>query len=191
MILQLLLLSAGAAFATPAIKAPQPSPEEALTQGLAKLRQENALGMRLAVMGGGAEDLRDAVSAVSGPARKQLANRLPGMAVDPFDICRDLARCWKAPASLHIEDHALADDAFRALARPWIRLQEARGKAVKVTVDPGLGVRLELEDMPALPVVTLAAEPTPTGGFDVVVEDGAEAARVFEAARAAVLSVAR
>jgi len=87
-----------------------------------------------------------------------------------------------------VEDHALADDAFLALARPWFELQKARGKAVRLTVDEGAGVRLELEDMPRWPVVTLTAAPTPTGGFDVTLEDGADAARVFAAERAAVLA---
>lgn len=190
MALQILLLAAGVAFAAPAPK-PKPAPksaEEALAVGLSRLRQKHSSEMRRAVLGGGAEELRDAVAAGSGPERKRLAGRLPGMAEDPYDICRDLDRCREAPRSLHVEEHFLADDAFRALARPWIKLQEARGKAVKVVVDPGAGVRLELEDLPRWPVVNLYAEPAPTGGFDVVVEDGAEASRAFAVERASVLS---
>ncbi|MDP3541753.1 MAG: hypothetical protein Q8T11_04710 [Elusimicrobiota bacterium] len=191
MALQILLLAAGVAFAAPAPapkpKAPQRSAEDVLSAGLSRLRQKRSLEMRRAVLGG-AEELRDAVAAGSGPERKRLAARLPGMAEEPYDICRDLERCREAPRSLHVEEHFLADDAFRALARPWIKLQEARGKAVKVIVDPGSGVRLELEDLPRWPVVTLSAEPAPTGGFDVVVEDGAEASRAFAVERAEFLS---
>lgn len=195
MVILTALLVAGTAFAgAPAkpVKAPKPakpviSPaEETLAVGLAKLRRKHDSSVREAVLGG-AEELRDAVSSGPDADRKRLAGRLPGMAQDPFAICRDLTLCREAPPSLHIEDHALADDAFRALARPWIRLQEARGKAVKVVVDPGQGVRLELEDLPRWPVVSLSAAPTPTGGFDVLVEDGAEAAKAFAAERAAVL----
>jgi hypothetical protein len=189
MALQILLLAAGVAFAAPAPKpkAAPKSAEDALSVGLSRLRQKRSLEMRRAVLGG-AEDLRDAVAAGSGAERKRLAARLPGMAVEPYDICRDLGRCREAPQSLHVEEHFLADDAFRALARPWIKLQEARGKAVKVVVDPGAGVRLELEDLPRWPVVTLSAEPAPTGGFDIVVEDGVEASRAFAVERASVLS---
>lgn len=193
MVFQVLLFAAGVAFAAPA-PAPKPkakaaprSAEDALAVGLSRLRQKHSLEMRREVLGG-AEELRDAVASGSGPERKRLAARLPGMAVEPYDICRDLDRCREAPRSLHVEEHFLADDAFRALARPWIKLQEARGKAVKVVVDPGAGVRLELEDLPRWPVVTLSAEPAPTGGFDVVVEEGAEASRAFAVERAAILS---
>ncbi|MFI5345653.1 MAG: hypothetical protein ACHQ51_04685 [Elusimicrobiota bacterium] len=185
--LQILLLAAGVAFAGPSAKPAPLSPvEETLAGKLSQLRQERVLETRQAVLGG-AEDLRDAVASGAGSVKKQLADRFPGMSQEPFDLCRDLARCREAPQSLHVDEDFLTDDAFLALARPWIKLQEARGKAVKLTVDPGLGVRLELEDMPALPVVTLTATPTPTGGFDVAVEDAPDAARVFAAARGSIL----
>lgn len=184
MILPTLLLAAGTAFAAPA---PQPkSTPEDLAVALAKLRRGREAQMRSAVMGG-AEELRDAVSAESGHAKKALMNRLPGMAEDPFHICRKLKDCKEAPVSLHVEDQTLADDAFLALARPWYALQEARGKSVKVSVDPGTGVKLELEDLPGLESVTLSATPAPTGGFDVVIDNAKEAAKAFSAARAAVL----
>jgi len=184
MILPLLLLATGAAFAAPAPPAKPSSPEETLAVMLSKLRQEHAVEMRKGVLGG-AEELRDAVAADAGPGRKKLADRLPGMSPEPYNLCRTLAACKEAPISLHVQETALADDAFLALARPWIKLQEARGKTVKVTVDPGTGVRLELEDMPRWPVVTLAAVPAPTGGLDVEVEDGADAAAAYAAERGA------
>lgn len=179
MILPLLLSLAQSASAL------MPAPEAALAGELARLRASRAEAARAALQIGAAEELRDSVAAVEGSERRRLAARLPGMAEDPFNLCRTLDSCREAPASLHVEDHALADDAFLALARPWLRLQEARGRAVKVVVDHGLGVRLELEDFPALPVVILTASPAPTGGFDVAVEDPAAAARAFSAARAA------
>lgn len=187
MIISVLLLAAGVAFAGPPVKAPRPAPEETLAVMLATLRQDHALEMRRELLGG-AEELRDAVAAGTGHERKRLADRLPGMSREPFNICRNLAGCREAPQSLHVEDDFLADDAFLALARPWFKLQEARGKSVKLTLDPGIGVRLELEDLPRRPVVILAASPAPTGGFDVAVEDGPEAARAYAAERAAVLS---
>lgn len=186
MSLQFLLLAAGVAFAGSAPAPARSSAEESLAVMLSKVRQERAVEMRRGVLGG-AEELRDAVAAGAGHERKRLAGRLPGMSEEPFDLCRSLARCREAVLSLHVEDDALTDDALRALARPWIKLQEARGKAVKVTVDPGIGVQLELEDMPRWPVVTLTASPTSTGGFDVAVEDGPEAAKVYAAERAAAL----
>jgi hypothetical protein len=181
MSLQFLLLAAGVAFAAPPAKPALSPHEENLAVMLSRVRQARASEVRDAMLGG-AEELRDAVSAGTGAAREQLADRLPGMSKDPFALCRSLAACSQAPVSLHVEDDSLTDDAFLALARPWIKLQEARGKAVKLTVDPGFGVKLELE---GLPDVTLSASPAPTGGFDVAVEDGAKAAKVFSAARAA------
>ncbi len=183
MILPILLLAAGAAFAEPSPKpAPKPT-EETLRVMLLKLRRNDVWKARQAIMGDG-EELRDAV--VKGRGTR-FADRLPGMAKDPFDICRDLAGCRRAPQSLHVEDVSLIDDAFLALARPWFKLQEARGKSVALTVDPGTGVQLALEDFPGRPVVTLEASPAPTGGFDVTLADGAEAAQAYAAQRAAVL----
>ena len=192
MILPLLLLATGAAFAAPAppAKPSHRSPEETLAVMLSKLRQEHAVEMRKGVLGG-AEELRDAVAADTGAGRKKLADRLPGMSAEPYNLCRTLAACKEAPVSLHVQEDALADDAFLALARPWIKLQEARGKTVKVTVDPGTGVRLELEDMPRWPVVTLAAVPAPTGGLDIEVEDGAGAASAYASERNALLAKKR
>ena len=189
MILPLLLLASGAAFAAPApsAKPSHRSPEETLAVMLSKLRQDHASEMRRNVLGG-AEELRDAVAADSGAGRKKLADRLPGMSVEPFNLCRSLAACKEAPVSLHVEDDFLADDAFLALARPWIKLQEARGKAVKLTVDPGVGVQLELEDLPRWPVVTLSAMPAPTGRMEVADEDGPGAARAYAVERGELLA---
>ena len=191
MILALLLLAAGTAFAEPSTGTVARAPEENLRVLLANLRQKRTWQVREAVLGGAAEELRDAVASGDGAAKARLAGRLPGMARDPFGICRDLEGCREAPASFHVEDPILLDDAFMALARPWFKLQKARGKAVAVTVDPGTGVQLKLEGFPKRPVVTLSALPTPTGGFDVEVEEGAEAARDFAAERAAVLRDAK
>jgi hypothetical protein len=185
MILSTLILAAGTAFAQPAPK-PKSASAEDLAVALAKLRRGQEDQVRASIMGG-AEELRDAVAVESGPAKKTLMNRLPGMSQDPFHICRALKDCKEAPLTLHVEDQNLADDAFLALARPWFKLQEARGKAIKLSVDRGTGVKLELEDLPGLAEVTLTASPTPTGGFDVAVEDGEKAAKAYAAARAAAL----
>lgn len=187
MILTVFLLAAGTALAEPSTGTAVRAPEETLRVMLADLRRKRTWEVREAVLGGAAEELRDAVASGDGAAKERLAGRLPGMAKDPFDICRDLETCREAPVSLHVEDAVIIDDAFRALARPWFKLQKARGKAVTVTVDPGTGVQLRLAGFPAVPVVTLSAEPTPTGGFDVTIEEGPEAAKAFAAERAAVL----
>lgn len=190
MILSLLLFAAGAAFAGPAPQASGRPPEETLRFMLMDLRQNRAWEVRRAILGA-AEELRDSVTAGTGTDKERLADRLPGMAKDPFGICRDLLGCPEAPQSLHVEDDALIDDAFVALARPWFKLQAARGKSVTLTVDPGVGVRLTLEDFPRRPIVTLEAAPTPTGGFDVTLEEGPDAAQAYAAERAAVLQRAK
>lgn len=182
----MLLLAAGTAFAGAPQKSSSEFVEETLRGMLLKERDRGAWETSRSVLGG-AEELRDAVA--SGAVdKKQMAERLPGMAPDPFEVCRDLAGCPEAPQSLHVDDASRLDDAFVALARPWLNLQKARGKAVLLTVDHGVGVQLGLEDSP-LTVVTLTAAPAPTGGFDVSVDDGADAARVYAAERAAVASI--
>jgi hypothetical protein len=185
MILHILLFVAGTAFAGLSQKSSGEFVEETLRGMLLKERDHGAWEMRQSVLGS-AEELRDAV-ANRAPDKKQLTDRLPGMALDPFEVCRDLTSCPAAPQSLHVNDVSRIDDAFVALARPWLILQKARGKSVTLTVDHGVGVQLDLEDSSRLPVVTLTAAPTPTGGFDVALEAGPDAAQAFAAARADVL----
>ncbi len=186
MVISALLLTAGVAFAGSSAKAAVRHSEETLRVMLLSLRQGHAAEVRQTVLGAG-EELRDSVTAGEGPAKERLVARLPGMAKDPFNICRDLKGCREAPLSLHVEDFTLIDDAFLALARPWFKLQEARGKAVTLTVDQGVGVRLQLEGLPKRRFVTLAASPTPTGGFDVTLGEGPKAAQVYAAERAALV----
>jgi hypothetical protein len=185
MVLSVLLLLAGTAFAG----APRPvvqSPEEVLRGKLSALRHDHDLAVRR-TMFEGAEELRDAVTSGAGPAKVQLANRLPGMASNPFEICMDLDLCPEAPSSLHVDEPEKIDDALVALARPWFKLQEARGRGVAMRVEHGSGVQLSLEDFPQQAVVTLTAEPAETGGFDVSSDAGPAAAKAFAAQRAALL----
>lgn len=187
MILSALVLAAGTALAAPAPKAPVQPAEETLRVMLLKLRHNDAWQAHEAIMGSG-DELRDAVSTGKGSEKIEMADRLPGMAQDPFDVCRSLDGCPQAPQSMHVEDAKLIDDAFLALARPWFKLQEARGKTVALKVDPGTGVQLTLEDNARQPVVTLEASPAPTGGFDVLLDDGQKAAQTYSAERAALLA---
>lgn len=177
--IRLLLLAASAALAGA-------TPEEQLRAALSRVRSANTWELRRAVLGDAA-DLRDAVANGAGAEKKRLADRLPGMSKEPFALCRDLERCREAPQSLHVEDTALIDEAFVALARPWFHLQKARGKAAGVAVEPGVGVKIELEGLEGLAFVTLEAMPTPTGGFDVSLAQGRGAAERYAAERAAVL----
>ena len=186
MVLSVLLLLAGTAFADPPPQVVQ-SPEMILRGKLSALRHDHDMAVRR-TMFEGAEELRDAVTSEAGPAKVRLANRLPGMAPDPFEICMDLVLCPEAPSSLHVDEPEKLDYAFVALARPWFTLQEARGKGVAMRVEHGLGVQLKLEDFPRQPVVTLTAEPAKTGGFDVLSDASPAAAKAFAAQRAALLT---
>ncbi|HEX4046432.1 MAG TPA: hypothetical protein VH309_01280 [Elusimicrobiota bacterium] len=186
MVLGILLLAAGTAFAGAPQKDIAKTPEETLYDQLLKLRHRHDWEVRQSVFEG-ADDLRDAVTSSAGPDKVRLADRLPGMALNPFEICLDLISCPQAPSSLHVDDAEKIDEAFVALARPWIKLQEARGKEVTTVVEHGVGVQLKLEDFPRQPVVTLTAEPAETGGFDVASDAGPAAAKAFVADRAAVL----
>ena len=190
MMLPALLLATGLQAAlTPAATAPSVRPaEETLRVLLAQVKHRHTEETRVALLGAGAE-LRDAVIAEKGAAKKQIMNRLPGMAADPFNMCRDLQRCAEAPLSLHVEDDSLINDAFLALARPWFNLQRARGQSVAVSVDPGEGVQLALTDLSEQPSVTLEASPAPTGGFDVTLREGAAAGKVYARERAKLLPV--
>jgi hypothetical protein len=186
MVLGLLLLMAGTAFAGAPAKTIVRTPEEILRGKLAALRRDHDAAVRQ-TMFEGAEELRDAVTSGAGPAKVQLANRLPGMASNPFEICMDLDLCPSAPSSLHVDEPEKIDDAFVALARPWLKLQEARGKTVATRVEHGTGVQLSLEDFPQQPVLTLTAEPAETGGFDVKSDASPAAGSAFVSLRSAAL----
>jgi hypothetical protein len=186
MILSVLLLVAGTAFAgTPQTNAAE-SPEETLRGALLKIRNPHDWEVRQEIFSG-AEDLRDSVTSGTGNDKLRAADRLPGMALDPYSLCTDIFACKEAPQSLHVESPEKIDEAILALARPWFNLQKTRGKAVEVVVDHGVGVQLKLEDFAAQPAVTFTAEPATTGGFDVALVDGPAAAKAFAAQRAATL----
>jgi hypothetical protein len=185
MILNVLLLVAGTAFAGAPQKTAEP-PEETLRGMLMKERNPRDWEMRQEVFSG-AEDLRDAVNSGAGDEKLRAAERLPGMAKDPYDLCRDIFACTETPQSMHVEGPEKIDEAILALSRPWFNLQKTRGKAVEVVVDHGVGVQLKLEDFAAQPVVTFTAEPSSTGGFDVALVDGPQAAKAFAVQRAETL----
>jgi hypothetical protein len=186
MILSVLFLVAGTAFAgSPQKNAAEP-PEETLRGMLLKIRNPHDWEVRQEIFSG-AEDLRDSVTSGTGNDKLRAADRLPGMAKDPYDLCQDIFACTEAPQSLHVERPENIDEAILGLARPWFNLQKTRGKAVEVVVDHGVGVQLKLEDFAAQPVVTFTAEPAPTGGFDVALVDGPAAAKAFAVQRAATL----
>ncbi len=186
MILSVLVFVAGTAFADAPPKTAAEPPEEILRGQLLKMRNPHDWAVSQSIFGG-AEELRDAVTSASGDEKLRAAERLPGMAKGPDDLCRDIFACTKAPLSLHVEGPEDIDEAILALSRPWFNLQKLRGKAVDVVVDHGIGVQLKLEDFAAQPVVTFTAEPVETGGFDVALVDGAAAAKAFAAERAATL----
>jgi hypothetical protein len=186
MILSVLLLVAGTAFAETPSKNPVEPPEETLRGMLLKLRNPHDWEVRQEIFSG-AEELRDAVTSGAGTEKLRAAERLPGMAKDPYDLCADIFACTEAPLSLHVETPDKIDEAIVALARPWFNLQKTRGKAVEMVVDHGVGVQLKLEDFAAEPVVTFTAEPVSTGGFDVALVDGAAAAKAYSAQRAVTL----
>ncbi len=186
MILGVLLLVAGTAFAgSPQKNAAEP-PEETLRGMLLKIRDPQSWEVRQEIFSG-AEDLRDAVTSGTGDEKLRAAERLPGVAKTPYELCQDIFDCKEAPQSLHVEGPEKIDEAILALSRPWFNLQKTRGKAVEVVVDHGVGVQLKLEDVPERPVVTFTAEPATTGGFDVALVDGPAASKAFAAQRAATL----
>jgi hypothetical protein len=189
MVLGFLLVLAGTATAgAPAVSKPVVrTPEEILRGKLAAVRHDHDMAVHQTMFEGG-DELRDAVTSSAGPAKVQLANRLPGMAPNPFEVCMDLDLCPSAPSSLHVDEPEKIDDAFVALARPWLKLQEARGKAVRTNVEHGVGVQLKLDDFAPQPVLTLTAEPAETGGFDVKSDATPEAGKAFVALRSAALS---
>lgn len=132
------------------------------------------------------DQLRAGIVQAEGAGKRQLLDRLPGMAQEPFGLCRDLERCAAAPTSLHVDDEALIADAVRALARPWLNLQKARGKAAALTHEAG-AVSLKLEGLPDASLLVRATA-VPTGGFDVALTGAGDPAKLYARERAAVLN---
>lgn len=124
--------------------------------------------------------LRAVIAQAEGAGRRRLMDRLPGMAREPFGLCRDLERCPEAPLWLHVADEALIPDAVQALTRPWANLLAARGKRVA----PGR------EALAGFPGASLSVRvvPVPTGGFDVALIGAADPAALYARERSAVLA---
>ncbi|MEK7858038.1 MAG: hypothetical protein AAB320_02760 [Elusimicrobiota bacterium] len=133
-----------------------------------------------------AAQLRAAVVQAEGAGKRQLLDRLPGMAQEPFGLCRDLVRCTQAPTSLHVAHEALITDAVLALTRPWLNLQKARGKQAALEHLDG-ALNLKLEGLPEA-ALSVRATSVPTGGFDVALTGSVDPAKLYARERAAVLN---
>ena len=148
-------------------------------------RKREALAAAARAIMAGDAPLKDAVASSPDASKRQMLGRLPGMAAEPFDLCRTLERCAEAPLSLHVDDEVLIPDAMVALARPWIALEKARGAELAFRAeDHGRGVTLERASGPKL---SLQVAAVPTGGFDVSLRSDGDAAALFASERAAAL----
>ncbi|MBI3550799.1 MAG: hypothetical protein HY078_17325 [Elusimicrobia bacterium] len=147
-----------------------------------------------------AEDLRDAPAGlpIGGAARplparplpsRLLMERLPGYAPAPFASCRTLEGCAEAPVEFIVPDREAVDAAVGALVRPWILLQQAQNRYVRITRAAGKKGRLLEVKLGGYPGVALEvfAAAAPEGGFRVWLDGNAPPAAFYIAERERVL----
>ncbi|MDX6770767.1 MAG: hypothetical protein SF051_14625 [Elusimicrobiota bacterium] len=112
-------------------------------------------------------DLRDAVS--DAPVdRAELIAQLPGLRRPSVPSCPTLKDCPAPELAADVADAADLAEAVRALVRPWMLLQQARGSVAEVSSAQGGDALLtvRLKDLDADPLV-LNATPRLLGGFKV------------------------
>ena len=141
-------------------------------------------------------DLRDAAAGAppfsdrlreAGPLdRRDLLESLPGMRPNPLAACRTLESCAEPPVVVEASRAVEVGPAVWALIRPWMLLQQARGRELGVMVgesdaDSDRFATLELESSDMTLELNVAA--LPQGGFQVWLAGGANAAAAFKAAR--------
>lgn len=129
-------------------------------------------------------DLRDAV-AETPVTREDIIAQLPGMQVPPASNCPTFVECHQPPFSETVAHHELLPDAIRRMLRPWMLLQEARGRKLDVvpskTDNALLTAKLiGLEDAH----LVLNVSPSMLGGFNVWFDEPARLAALYERERA-------
>ncbi len=127
-------------------------------------------------------DLRDAVSDTSGPDelkrqlavaadsdRARLLQQLPGLKAPAAPSCATLADCATPDLASDVTDAEQLPEAVRALVRPWMLLQQARGSELElspVSAEGDAFLVVTLKDSDAAPL-TLNVSPRLLGGFKV------------------------
>lgn len=138
----------------------------------------------------GPDELRRRLSASSGADRTALLNQLPGLKAPIASSCAALADCGHPDLALEAPDAERLPDAVRALVRPWLLVQNARGRALELTPVDGSGdaaLRVSLRGVDAAPLV-LNISPKILGGFKVWFDRPLELAALYERERRAALN---
>lgn len=128
-------------------------------------------------------DLRDAISDSPPPSAK----------IPAPSACKTLADCAAPELEIDADSARELHDSILRLVRPWILLQQARGKSVKIAAADGAGDAALVVTPKGLRAAALTVHVTarPVGGFKVWLEDPLMLAWVYGDARGAVLGDAR
>ena len=138
-------------------------------------------------------ELRDSVAEPPTPERyKRMPERLPGMARVRSRACVTLSDCPTPDLALDVADSRALAESVRRLVRPWMLLQQARGKGLELRpVSAGDAVlTLRLKGSKAAPL-TLNVSPRLLGGFKVWFEQPLVLAALYGSERDALLRAAR
>lgn len=132
--------------------------------------------------------LRDAITDTT-PTREQLIAELPGMKVPPASACATLESCATIELAETVAHPELLSEAVRRLLRPWLLVQQARGRKADIETatqgDALLTVRLRGVDAPPL---TLNVAPRLLGGFSVWFDEPFRLSALYERERSAALA---
>lgn len=145
-------------------------------------------------------DLKDALAEVPAqpdPARErqELLKHLPGIKNPDFLGCTDFKSCNTPALALDVAPGEPLEPAVRALLRPWLWLQEARGQRLAVSV-PGpdtettalsRALRMDIKD-PALSDIGLNMSVRGDGRVHIWFDRGLELAELYSRLRESLIS---
>lgn len=145
--------------------------------------------LRDAVSDTAASDIPVALTQTTGEKRKAVLEAMPGMKAVYGPFCATLTVCASPEMSVEVPDSRELSDTIRAMVRPWMVLQQARGSEIAVSPAEGAGdaaLIVTLKGVDAQPL-TLNVSPHLLGGFTVWYDQPQVAAGLYARERSAVL----
>lgn len=115
------------------------------------------------------ETMRSSLEKTVGEKRQGLLETLPGMKAAALPACHTVAACPAPDLALDVADAGALPESVRALIRPWMVLQQARGSEIELSSIDGPGdaaLTVKLKDLDFQPLI-INVSPRLLGGFKV------------------------
>lgn len=138
--------------------------------------------------------IRDRLAHAGAGDRSGLLATMPGFKTVSPSTCHALVDCANPDLATDVGEKELVTSAVRDLVRPWMLLQQARGKKLVLTpladaTDDGV-LSMKLKGIDA-PLVQLNVTPRPLGGFKIWFDQPLVLASIYGRERGAILKTPR